>query len=176
MFVGSFSRAFDFDAIFKAANDLFEKDISCEFILCGDGELSGDLHSKASQYKNIKIIEWIDQAKIITLSDMSSAFIAPYKNSSDFLISIPNKVVDALKLGMPLLSPLKGEVESLISNGKVGFTYNDNSLVSHIQSLIDDDNLQNLMSINAKELYEDEFDFNKVYNELSSHLENMAIK
>ncbi len=79
MFVGSFSRAFDFDPIFKAANDTIENNISCEFILCGDGELSGSLRSKASQYKNIKIIEWIDQAKIVTLSNISSAFIAPYK-------------------------------------------------------------------------------------------------
>lgn len=177
MFVGSFSRAFDFDAIFKAANDLFEKDISCEFILCGDGELSGDLHSKASQYKNIKIIEWIDQAKIVTLSNISSAFIAPYRNSSDFVISIPNKVVDALKLGMPLLSPLKGEVENLIKDNKIGFLYgNTISLSECIESLIDDAKLQEKMSINAKNLYNSKFEFNMVYDDLVFNLENIVIR
>ena len=177
IFVGSFSRAFDFDAIFIAANDLFEKDISCEFILCGDGDLSGDLYSKASQYKNIKIIEWIDQAKIVTLSNISSAFIAPYRNSSDFVISIPNKVVDALKLGMPLLSPLKGEVENLIKYNKIGFLYGNNiSLSECIKSLIDDAKLQEKMSINAKNLYNTKFEFNMVYDELVSNLENIATK
>jgi len=177
MFVGSFSRAFDFDAIFKAANDLFEKDISCEFILCGDGELSGDLQSKASQYKNIKIIEWIDQAKIVTLSNISSAFIAPYRNSSDFVISIPNKVVDALKLGMPLLSPLKGEVENLIKDNKIGFLYGNNiSLSECIKSLIDDAKLQEKMSINAKNLYNSKFEFNMVYDDLVFNLENIVTR
>jgi glycosyltransferase involved in cell wall biosynthesis len=177
MFVGSFSRAFDFDSIFKVANDLFENDISCEFILCGDGELSGDLHSKASQYENIKIIEWIDQAKIVTLSNISSAFIAPYRSSSDFVISIPNKVVDALKLGMPLLSPLKGEVENIIKSNKIGFFYgNTISLSDSIKSLIDDYKLQEKMSINANNLYDTKFEFNKVYDGLVDHLEGMVIK
>lgn len=177
MFVGSFSRSFDFDSIFKAANDLSENDISCEFILCGDGELSGDLHSKASQYINIKIIEWIDQAKIVTLSNMSSAFIAPYRNSSDFVISIPNKVVDALKLGIPLLSPLKGEVENIIKSNKIGLLYgNTISLSDCIKSLIDDDKLQEQMSINAKNLYNTKFEFNMVYDDLVLHLENIATK
>jgi glycosyltransferase involved in cell wall biosynthesis len=176
MFVGSFSRAFDFDSIFKAANDLFEDGISCEFILCGDGELSGDLHSKASQYENIKIIEWIDQARIVTLSNISSAFIAPYRNSSDFVISIPNKVVDALKLGMPLLSPLKGEVENIIKSNKIGFFYgNTISLSDSIKSLIDDYKLQEKMSINANNLYDTKFEFNKVYGGLVDHLEGMVI-
>jgi glycosyltransferase involved in cell wall biosynthesis len=177
MFVGSFSRAFDFNAIFKAANDLLEKGVSCEFILCGDGELSKDLHSKASQYENIKIIEWIDQAKIVTLSNISSAFIAPYRNSSDFVISIPNKVVDALKLGMPLLSPLKGEVERLIKDNKIGFLYGNNiSLSDCIKSLIDNDKLQVEMSNNAINLYNDKFEFNMIYNKLVCHLEDMASK
>jgi len=177
MFVGSFSRAFDFDSIFKAANNLFENDISCEFVLCGDGELSGDLHSKASQYKNIKIIEWIDQARIVTLSNISSAFIAPYRNCSDFVISIPNKVVDAFKLGMPLLSPLKGEVENLIKSNKIGFFYGDTiSLSDCIKSLIDDDKLQEQMSINASNLYNTKFEFNMVYDDLVLHLENIATK
>ena len=177
MFVGSFSRAFDFDSIFKAANNLFENDISCEFVLCGDGELSDDLHSKASQYKNIKIIEWIDQARIVTLSNISSAFIAPYRNCSDFVISIPNKVVDALKLGMPLLSPLKGEVENLIKDNKIGFLYGNNiSLSECIKSLIDDAKLQEKMSINAKNLYNSKFEFNMVYDDLVFNLENIVTR
>jgi glycosyltransferase involved in cell wall biosynthesis len=177
MFVGSFSRAFDFDAIFKAADDLFEKDINFEFVLCGSGDLGRDLRSKANQYENVKIIEWIDREKIVFLSKISSAFIAPYRNSSDFFISIPNKIIDAMKLGLPLLSPLKGEVESLIKDNKVGFTYSDNIPLSVcIQSLVKDNKLQEQMSNNAKELYHKKFDYNKVYNGLVDHLEIMVKK
>ena len=175
MFVGSFSRSFDFDEIFKAAKDLYEKNVRCEFILCGEGELSKELHRKAKNYHNVKIIEWIDQAKIVTLSSISSAFIAPYRNSSDFVISIPNKIIDALKLGMPLLTPLKGEVEYLIKNYKIGFLYGDNlSLSDCIKSLIDDNKLQVEMSNNSKDLYNKKFEFEMVYDSLVCHLEDLS--
>ena len=177
MFVGSFSRAFDFDVIFKAANELFDKGINCEFVLCGDGELASNLQSKANKCENVKIVEWIDRSKIVALSKISSAFIVPYKNSPDFIISIPNKVIDALKLGMPLLSPLKGEVSTLIKDNKVGLEYGENvSLRFCIQSLINDNKLQKKMSSNAKGLYDQKFEFNKVYDSLVDHLEGMVIK
>jgi glycosyltransferase involved in cell wall biosynthesis len=177
MFVGSFSRAFDFDTIFIVANKLSEKNINCEFVLCGYGELVHNLQAKASKCRNVKVIEWIDSSKIVALSQMSTAFIAPYKNSPDFIISIPNKIIDALRLGLLLLSPLKGEVANLIKSNKVGFTYNDSeSLSVYIQSLIDNYKLQEKISTNAKELYNKEFEFNKIYDGLVSHLENMRIK
>ena len=95
----------------------------------------------------------------------------------NFTLNIPNKIVDSLLLGLPILSPLTGEVESLISNRKVGFTYNNNNpLASCIQSLVDDDKLQNKMSENAKKLYDEEFEFDKVYDSLVDHLEGMVIK
>ena len=37
-----------------------------------------------------------------------------------------------------------------------------------------DNNSQKQMSANAKNLYESDFEFNKTYNELVLHLENMA--
>ena len=177
MFVGSFSRAFDFNTIFNAASILSAKDICCEFILCGDGELSFYLRNRAKKYNNVKVIEWVDQAKIITLSSISSAFIAPYINSSDFIISIPNKVIDALKLGLPLLSSLRGEVGVMIERDKVGFSYCDsNSLSNCIESLVKDDELQKNLSINALSVFKSRFEFNTVYNSLVDHLESIAIK
>ena len=86
---------------------------------------------------------------------MSDVTIAPYISSDDFMISVPNKVIDSLMLGMPVLSPLKGEVGFLISKHNVGFTYDENmDLYSCIASLIADNELRVRMSDNAKKLYE----------------------
>jgi glycosyltransferase involved in cell wall biosynthesis len=176
VFIGAFSRAFDFDEIFIAAKELFNKAVDCEFIFCGEGEFYQELIDKAQDYSNIKVIDWIDQQKISALSQLSSLSIAPYRNSVDFMISIPNKVVDALKLGLPILSPLKGEVSALIKDNSVGFVYNDGlSLSECIQTFIADKELQVKMSNNARELYDKDFEFNKVYNELVGHLEGMVI-
>jgi hypothetical protein len=176
IFVGSFSsRAFNFDEVFLTAHKL--RNINCEFIICGYGELDASLRERANNCKNVKIIEWIDRPKIFILSQLSFAYIAPYINSSDFVISIPNKVIDALKLGLPLLSPLTGEVQGLIEKNRVGLSYSKrNSLKDCIMSLINDNKLQKEMAINAKGLYNRDFAFNKVYGGLSSHLEGMVRK
>lgn len=174
MFVGSFSQAFDFDLILKAAKILNDKSINCEFIFCGDGELDYKLKSKSKKFKNIKIVEWIDSSKIIVLSKLCSAYIAPYKNNQSFINSIPNKIIDSFRLGKPLLSPLKGEVENLIITHKVGLVYSDSfSLANKIKLLIADRYLYENISNNSKKLYDEKFEFYKVYNNLINNLENL---
>lgn len=172
IFVGSFSRGFDFDSIFEATDELVMSNVNFEFILCGDGEFSRYLSDKALKYKNIKIIEWIDEPKIIALASLSSAYIAPYKNSSDFIISLPNKIVDATRLGMPLLSPLKGEVEDLIKKNKIGLSYDCNlSLSECIKSLSKNHKLHKEMSLNSRNLYNKKFDYNLIYDGLVRNIE-----
>ena len=129
---------------------------------------------KSQNFSNIKIIDWIDLPKAITLSRISSAFIAPYKNKDDFMKSIPNKIIDAIKFGIPLLSPLKGNIEDLIKKNKIGFVYHDQkSLVNAIYILVNNKNLHKKISNNAKKLYQDKFEFNKVYSRLIKNLENL---
>ena len=174
IFVGSFSRAFDFDPIFKTAKLINSKQIDCEFILCGKGEKDKELRSKAEDHENVRIFSWIDLPKIRALSGISDASIAPYKSTDDFVISIPNKIIDSLMLGLPILSSLRGEVANLISNYDVGFTYSNSAdLFDYIISLSSDSELQKLTSHNAKNLYELEFKFDNVYDSLVSHLENI---
>jgi glycosyltransferase involved in cell wall biosynthesis len=174
IFIGSFSRAFNFEELFFAAENLNEINIDCEFILCGDGEKNMELRSKAKKYKNVKIIKWIDRSKIRALAKISDVMIAPYKNTSDLMMSIPNKVIDALMLGLPVLSPLKGEVKYLIDEYNVGNTYYDySSLCDSIKSLILDKGKLKELSKNAKKLYKSKFEFNQSYSNLVSHLEKI---
>lgn len=174
IFIGSFSRSFDFDVIFKTATILSNKKINCEFIICGNGELNTILRVKSKNYHNIKIIEWIDASQVYTLSKLSSAIIAPYKNYQNYKGTITNKIIDAFKLGKPILCPIKGEIGNLITNFKVGVVYNDHlSLANNIKLLINNPDLQKSMSYNSIKLYQDKFEFNKVYGRLIKNLENL---
>ena len=75
-------------------------------------------------------------------------------------------------LGLPILSPLKGEVETLITKFQVGFSYNNSSsLTDRINSLIADHHLLKRISNNALNQYKIQFDFNKIYGGLARHLE-----
>ena len=174
IFIGSFSRVFDFDLIFNVANYFLKKNINCEFVLCGDGEFKEYLKKKSRNFSNIKIIDWINLPKAIILSRMSSAYIAPYKNKDDFMKSIPNKIIDAIKFGIPLLSSLRGEVEVLIKKNKIGFIYNNKKLlINIINVLLNNVNLRTKISNNSKKIYKEKFEFNKIYSELIENLENL---
>jgi len=174
IFVGSFSRAFNFEDIFSASLELSEQKIDCEFILCGDGDKDRELRLKAEQYDNIRIIGWIDRPKIKALSDTADATIAPYKSTEDFTISIPNKIIDSLMLGLPILSPLEGEVASIIEKHSVGYKYGEDiSLTESIKTMISETSSNKHLSDNALDLYKSEFEYSKVYSGLVAHLENL---
>jgi glycosyltransferase involved in cell wall biosynthesis len=88
---------------------------------------------------------------------------------------LPNKTYDALYFGIPIFSSLQGEVKDLILKNEIGMFYDKiNSLEKCIIKLKDNNDLQKLMSINAKKLYAERFEFNKVYDGVVSHLENIA--
>lgn len=170
-FTGTFSTAFDFDQIRMAAEEI----INCQFVLCGHGPCLDETKKLMKGLSNVVFPGWIDRLQMESLANMSIASLAPYKNVENFTLNIPNKIVDSLSLGSPILSPLQGEVATLIENNSVGFTYDSDRLLSDcIQSLLDDNELQKKMSINAKKLYIKEFEFNKVYDNLVFHLEKLT--
>ena len=172
-FVGSFMSVFDFEPVAVAA----EKLENVQFVLCGEGDYLNMVKETMQGLDNVIFPGWVDRPKIEALAEISIASLAPYKNIDNFIVNTPNKIVDALLLGLPILSPLKGEVETLIKSNKVGFTYSDNMpLGDCIQSLINNDKMQKKMSENAKKLYDEEFEFDKVYDSLVDHLEGMVIK
>lgn len=180
-FVGSFSPAFDFVPIYRAAQLAIERGDRWQFVLCGDGAVAAEVRSMMSDLPNVIFPGWIDRPKIESLSKCCIASIAPYRNTPDFMLSIPNKIIDSLALGLPVLSPLKGEVESLIQAHAVGLAYQAeagvgvNSLCHAIERLIEDKKLQNSMSSNARELYNARFSFERVYGSLVTHLEQLAV-
>ena len=113
-FVGTFSRNFDFEPIRDAAFKAQINGKKWRFILCGDGPRFNELNETMRGLDNVFFPGWIDINKINALSRMSVATIAPYINIENFLNNIPNKIVDSLALGLPILSPLEGEVGELI--------------------------------------------------------------
>jgi glycosyltransferase involved in cell wall biosynthesis len=172
-FVGSFMSVFDFQPVLEAARKMN----NCQFVLCGEGDYLDGVKADMDGLNNVLFPGWIDRPKIESLAMMSLASLAPYKNIDNFIVNTPNKIVDSILLGLPILSPLKGEVATLIKDHNVGFTYDEDLPLSDcINNLIIDDKLQKKMSSNAKKLYDDEFEFNKVYDGLVHHLEYMANK
>ena len=173
-FVGSHSRAFDMLHVIEAAKKMSEEGMLCQFVICGDGPSSTGWKEMAFGLNNVFFPGWVDIAKGEALGRRSTAALAPYTNVENFTLNIPNKIIDSLAQGLPILSPLRGEVEELISKYKVGMVYSEaNSLESRIKELTNNQ-LRQEISQNCKELYKSEFSYTKVYGELVSHLEMLS--
>lgn len=176
-FIGSHSQAFDIDAVAQAAAELGARGSACEFVLCGDGDRSAQWRSLLASHPNVVFPGWVDRAQIEALAQRSMAALAPYRDMDDFMLSVPNKVIDALALGLPVLSPLRGEVAQLIDDAQVGLRYGaaaGPTLAACVQQLIDRPGLRQRLSDHARALYRDRFSFEQVYGGLVAHLEALA--
>jgi glycosyltransferase involved in cell wall biosynthesis len=176
-FIGSHSKAFDMEPVTQAAKSMAAAGNPCQFVLCGDGENSVAWQEKVADLPNVYFPGWIDRARIEALTRRSCAALAPYHNSDDFVRSIPNKVIDSLALGLPVLSPLRGEVRSLISDFDVGLSYGpvvEKTLESCIEDLAAMPDLRKKLSDNALKLFRERFSFETVYGGLVSHLEMLV--
>ena len=177
IFIGSHYPSLDFNPIFEAAEILLEKNIDCNFIICGFGEQTSKLKEKADKLNNVYFPGWVNQIQISALASMSIATISPFKNINNYTVNIPNKIVDSLALGLPILSPLKGEVKNMILNNKLGLVYDEGSgesLSICILKLLDDDFIVNKFSNNSKKLYNEKYSYDHVYGNLVKHIETMA--
>src|SRR5690606_4983255 len=98
-------------------------------------------------------------------------------NMDNFIKNIPNKVIDYLSLSLPIVTPLRGEVESMISQNKAGLLYtegNEDELYERLSFITSDPSNRAVMAENSRRIYDDFFQYDRVYGKLVIHLEKMA--
>lgn len=173
LFVGSHMSVFDFKHVAHAA-EILETRKDIRFIICGDGNY---FQSNKSLFKNLDnaiFPGWVDIDTYMKYANISSCSIAPYKNISNYIDNIPNKITDYLSFGLPILWSLKGEVKDLINKYDCGLIYKYDSgkdLSKKILELKNSSKLTNEYSTNAINLYKSLFDKEKIYNNLVTHIE-----
>lgn len=177
-FIGSHTRSFDFTPVVAAAKRLAADNIPCDLIICGTGEQSADWKRSAAGLPNVMFPGWVTPAQVRALAELASGFLAPYIGSDDFERSVPNKVVDAFSLGLPVVTSLRGEVASLIDQYDVGLRYGSDTgrtLFDCLLGLIENQELRRRMSSYALDLHRERFSYEKVYGDLVTHLERLVV-
>ena len=108
------------------------------------------MKNRLNQKSNVFFPGWVNYNKLLALKNLSIATLAPYRNTFDFQMSIPNKIIDSLSLGLPIITALKGEVEGLIKENNVGYFCEDNiSWTFQINECINDPINREILSKNA---------------------------
>jgi glycosyltransferase involved in cell wall biosynthesis len=120
---------------------------------------------------------WASAAEIWTLMRASMVGLTPYRSRPDFVASIPNKSIEYLSAGLPLVSSLQGSLAHLLARADAGLTYANgdvDALVGSLERILNAPGAQAAMATNASELYRREFVAEKVYDEMAAYLEEVV--
>lgn len=176
-FFGTMGRQFELETVIEAARSLNSGNRLFRFVLCGSGDNFHYYRKLAGECTNIIFPGWVGAAEIWTLLRMSSVGLAPYVNTQNFMLNLPNKPVEYLSAGLPIVSCLGGVLENLLSTYDCGVTYDSadaGALVSVLKHLYDNRQRLKAMSDNALALYKEKYVAEKVYNDMIRYLEDIA--
>ena len=130
-------------------------------------------------FPNVHFIDWIDYPKMKVIASFSSGAIIPYKNIENYKINIPNKVIDALSFGLPILTTVDGAIKKMCKKHNVGYYLNKdnvNGSLEYLKLLIEDENFFNRISSNCKSLFYSHYSAELVYSRLTKNIIKLANK
>jgi glycosyltransferase involved in cell wall biosynthesis len=163
----------DIDKVLIAAQKM--ENFNIKFVLCGDGVKLEEFKIKACGIKNIIFPGWINASQIWTLMRLSKIGILPYWDIDNYKMNIPNKPIEYLSAGLPILSSVSGLVKELVEKHECGFFYKDGlELSTQIEMILSNPILLNRMSKNAQKLFKDKFVASKVYGDMAEYLIEVA--
>ena len=172
IFAGNINNAYDFNDLISTLLSSQLDDKNFEVLICGDGDCIDFLKSKLTNKTNVFFTGWIDYSQLLALKKLSIATLAPYRNTPDFQMSIPNKIIDSLYFGLPIITSLKGEVENMIKKYNVGYFCDTNfTWLDQLSSCLNDPNRRDLLSKNARKLYKKKFTSEMIYGEFVKFIE-----
>ncbi|MGH7586952.1 MAG: glycosyltransferase family 4 protein [Gemmatimonadales bacterium] len=176
-FVGTLSGHFDLRPMLECARDAAARRHPLEFVVCGDGDRAAAWRHEADGLVSVKWLGWQDAPVIWTLLRRSHLGLAPYNASTIFGRSLPNKVIEYLSAGLPVLSSLRGETEALLQANGVGWTYagtGARSLAALLEEIRQRPEARAEAAERAHALFEERFDAGRVYDAFASHVAEVA--
>jgi len=173
-FIGTLNSAFDFNPVIYAA-----KSLPYQFIIAGDGPNFESIKNATTNLKNVYMLGWIDACTVNELSKISTVMFAPLHDLDDFKMSIPNKFYDYMRLGKPVLTSISGITGKLIQTYNIGEEYSSSNIstfAEKLEKICSDPKLIEVMSENSRSLYQNEYNFNRVYGQLVLRLAQLIEK
>jgi glycosyltransferase involved in cell wall biosynthesis len=178
-FFGTFAarREVDIETVLQAARQLASVP-QLKLVLCGAGPAAGHYAALAKDLGNLVMPGWVDFPQIWTLMRRSRAGLLPYLPSPDFLASMPNKSIEYLSAGLPIVTSLQGGyLERVLRAAGCGFFYeggNAGSLAATIRDLMRDAAGLARSSATAAALFERDYRQDAVYARMAEHLESVC--
>jgi len=176
-FFGRMGHQFDLDTVLAAVRKLQGGGRSFRFVLCGAGDNLERYRARSRTLDNVLLPGWVNGPQIWTLLRLSSAGLAPYRDTENFRENLTNKPFEYLSAGLPIIAGIGGVLGELIIRHACGVVYpsgDADALASALRELYDRPERRRQMSANARRLFEERFGAERVYREMVGHLERIA--
>lgn len=174
-FAGSLTQSFNFDPIVRLLEEAKLNNFQLPLVIFGDGDNKSKFEKQFTNFSYVYFQGWTDSSDIERFAKKSFGSVAPYINNDAFKRSIPNKVIDSMSHGKPVLTSLEGETARLINQNNCGFVTTDpKKMLNYIIELHNDKNLYSSASKNATNVYKKFFNHEKNYERLSDLLDSLV--
>ena len=178
VFIGALNgRSYRLEPVLEAARRLAAESAPVRFVICGDGDDLPRLKELTAGCVNVVLPGWISAPQVRALLARSQLGLVPYRNTPDFLMSVPNKAAEYLSFGVPVATSLGGTLARVLAQNGCGGSYAEHSaeeLLALIRSLTTDPARTAALATAARRLFEREYRAEDVYNRLAARLEGLA--
>ena len=175
-FFGTLGQSCGLEYVIDAVRQLTaEEQQMLEIVVCGTGPRSAEYERQAEGLASIRFLGWATSSELIKLMELSDVGLALY--SANAPQSLPNKPIEYMAGGLPLLSTLTGELQTFLDNYDCGYTVSPgdtDAMVTAIRKLINEKSIRERFSKNVLELYEKYFSAERVYSKMIDYLEELA--
>ena len=143
-----------------------------KLIMCGKGNSEVEIKALFKGLKNVVFPGHINASHLAYLKSKSSIALLAIEARKDYLNSLSNKFFDYASGGLPIVTNLAGVPKLVLEKNNAGLFYQSaTDLVKILRNLTEDEKSLFYHAKNARKMFEDEFEANKVYNEYVRHLE-----
>jgi glycosyltransferase involved in cell wall biosynthesis len=167
----------DFETPIKAVTYLAARGRKIRLLLCGTGKGADKLRKRFSGSKCIKMLGWVDRATLWRVMNISQLGLIPYKPNKDFIISLPNKSIEYLAGGLPVLTSLnRGYLFELFNAEDCGVFFESGDvrgLARMLDELIDCPDRVHAMAQKSKALFALKFSRERIYAAMEKQLRDV---
>ena len=173
IFVGTLGTTYDLILISVISELLTKNNIEHQMTVCGEGPQKVFLTNSTKNNPNVVFRGWLKKNELDRELKDSHLGLMLYKSKSPQ--GWPNKLIEYMSYGLPIINSLKGESWHIIEQNGIGVNIERDNL-EPIINWIQKDIVQNYHAISDKTLnaFHENFDEETIFNKLLNIIENVT--